>query len=909
MLALREATLLRDQAAAAPEDVSRWEAALQGLEVEGREQPGRAALLAGLTREVQAGLAAAHRDRALLDAVAEVRSGKVDLGLSGTDAAYARAFGDARLDPDSAPPAAVGAALRARPSAVAVAAASALDDWALVRRTYRPHDARWRRPLEAARAADPDPFRDKVRDDVLLPERGSRRDALGALAAAPEAAALPPASAVLLATSLPDEGAVTLLRAVVSHHPDDVWVNYELAAALERLKLSPREEVVRYYTAARSLRPETAHQFAHVLEDMGRGDEAQALFADLAARRPADALNLTCYAGLLKHRGRPEAGAVLERALSAGREAVRLKPDLAKAHSTLGDALQYQGKLVEAVAEYRKALRLNPNYAEAHVNLGLDLRDQGKLDEAVAEHRVAIRLKPDYAAAHSNLGNALRDQGKPGEAADEYRKAIRLKPDLAQAHYNLGNALWAEGKLDEAADEYREAIRLKPDLAQAHHGLGNALKGQGKLDEAADEYREAIRLKPDLAQAHHGLGNALKGQGKLDEAADEYREAIRLKPDYADAHNNLGASLDAEGKHDEAADEYREAIRLKPDLAQAHYNLGVALMSQGKHSEAAAELRKAIRLKPDDVEVHIDLGNTLGLQGKPGEAAAEYREAIRLKPDIAKAHYNLGNAHRAQGKLGDAADEYREAIRLNPDYAEAHCNLGGVLRRQGDYAGSLAMYRKGHELGTRQPGWRYPSAQWVAEAERLAALAERLPALLKGDDQPKDVAERLALANMCYAAKHHAAAARFWAEAFEADPASANDLKAAHRYNAACAVALASSEESADDPPPDENAKARLRTQARVWLRADLERRSKQLDTGIAKARTPVMTALRHWKVDPRPCRSPRPRGPGQVPRGRADGLAIALGRRRGPPEACRWRSALNCARVNSRRLTTRLLD
>jgi Flp pilus assembly protein TadD len=506
--------------------------------------------------------------------------------------------------------------------------------------------------------------------------------------------------------------------------------------------------VVRYYTAARSIRPETAHELAHVLDRTGRGDEALAVFADLVARRPSDARNLGCYAILLKNRGGPGAGAALERAVAAGRE--------------------------------------------------------------------AVRLKPDYAMAHVNLGNALKAQGKVAEAAAEHREAVRLKPDSAMAHYNLGKALVLQGEVAEAVAEHREAVRLKPDLAEAHGNLGNALMAQGEVAEAAAEFREAVRLEPDLAGAHTNLGLALMAQGKVAEAVAEHREAVRLKPDYAEAHSNLGLALEAQGKVAEAVAEHREAVRLEPDSAVAHNNLGTALMAQGKVAEAAAE----------------------------------YREAGRLKPDYAMAHYNLGNALRAQGKADEVVAEYREAIRLEPDYAEAHCNLGGVLRRQGDYAGSLAMYRKGHELGTRRPGWRYPSAQWVAEAERLAALAERLPAILKGDDQPRDVAERLSLAVMCGVAKRHAAAARLWAEAFGADPARANDLKADHRYNAARDASLAGSGPSADDPPPDDDAKARLRTQARDWLRATLGLRSKQLDTDTAEARSAVRNALRHWQAD-----------------------------------------------------------
>ena len=160
------------------------------------------------------------------------------------------------------------------------------------------------------------------------------------------------------------------------------------------------------------------------------------------------------------------------------------------------------------------------------------------------------------------------------------------------------------------------------------------------------------------------------------------------------------------------------------------------------------------------------------------------------------------------------------------------------------------MYRRGHELGSKQPGWRYPSARWVAEAERLAALAERLPALLRGEDRPKDVPERLTLAQMCYFAKRHAAAARFWAEALEADPRLGDDRRAQHRYNAACAVALAAAGQGKDDPSPDETARAKLRERAMGWLRAELAAWTKLLESGPAQARPFIAQTLDHWKVD-----------------------------------------------------------
>jgi Tfp pilus assembly protein PilF len=269
-------------------------------------------------------------------------------------------------------------------------------------------------------------------------------------------------------------------------------------------------------------------------------------------------------------------------------------------------------------------------------------------------------------------------------------------------------------------------------------------------------------------------------------------------------------------------------------------------------TKAIAELRAAIRLRPDDAYVHTTLGAILCDEKRDyAGAEAEFHAAIRLQPDDAQAHYNLGNALKGCGEVSEATAEYRTAIRLQPDHAEAHCNLGHVLRGQGDYAGSLAMLRRGHELGTRQSGWSYPSAQWVAEAERLAAMAARLPALLKGEDRPKDVAERLSLGQMCYDTKRFAAAARFWGEALVTEPTLGDDRRAGHRYNAACVAALAAAGQATDDPKPDDAARAMLRVQALDRLKAEFAAWEKMLDSGDAQARPVVAQTLQHWKVDP----------------------------------------------------------
>ena len=176
---------------------------------------------------------------------------------------------------------------------------------------------------------------------------------------------------------------------------------------------------------------------------------------------------------------------------------------------------------------------------------------------------------------------------------------------------------------------------------------------------------------------------------------------------------------------------------------------GVALNEQGKLDEADRRIPRGDPAQARLPRCLQQLGLPCTDKGKVDEAIAEYRgDAAQAR--LRRAHYNLGIALTNQGKLDEAIAEFRAAIRLNPDYAEANCNLGGALQKQGDYAGALEMYRKGHELGLRRPDWRYPSAAWVAEAERKLTLSNRFPAVLRGDDKPKTNAERLGFALMAY---------------------------------------------------------------------------------------------------------------------------------------------------------------
>ena len=160
---------------------------------------------------------------------------------------YRSAFADAGLGRDGDDSEAVVAAVRA--SRVRGEIVAALDDWASVTRDLRRRE--WL--LAVARGADPDEVRDRLRQPELW------RDAAGLTRVARElrVAELSPQLATALGRVSQSGGeAIALLTATQNRFPQDFWVTFELAWALNQERRW--DEGLGYFRAALACGPNPA---------------------------------------------------------------------------------------------------------------------------------------------------------------------------------------------------------------------------------------------------------------------------------------------------------------------------------------------------------------------------------------------------------------------------------------------------------------------------------------------------------------------------------------------------------------------------------------------------------------------------------------------------------------------------
>ena len=196
--------------------------------------------------------------------------------------------------------------------------------------------------------------------------------------------------------------------------------------------------------------------------------------------------------GLVHHaQGRHGEGAdLIERAMAHNPRVAEYAIDLARVRGA-------QERWVESAAAASIATSLEPQSAVAYCSLGTALMWQGRSVQAEEFIRKAIACDGDYAPAWTALGQVLYHQGRDGEADSAWRKAIAKNPDAAEAHFYLAASRLAVDDFAEGWPEFE--WRAKADPAGVNAPALSAPRWQG----------EPLTGKSILVWGEQGLGEQI----------------------------------------------------------------------------------------------------------------------------------------------------------------------------------------------------------------------------------------------------------------------------------------------------------------------------------------------------------------------------------------------------------------
>ena len=151
-----------------------------------------------------------------------------------------------------------------------------------------------------------------------------------------------------------------------------------------------------------------------------------------------------------------------------------------------------------AVAPLEEAVCLRPQRAKYHELLGQALWQVGDLQAAEEAFLRAVQANPADFGCRAKAGRFYLLAGRAGDADTWYRQALAMAPQNAHLWKEWGDVAFAQDEQEAAMERYQRAVGFNDTLASAHLGLGYVYLRADQQEAAYRCFDRVNELDPSL---------------------------------------------------------------------------------------------------------------------------------------------------------------------------------------------------------------------------------------------------------------------------------------------------------------------------------------------------------------------------------------------------------------------------
>ena len=263
----------------------------------------------------------------------------------------------------------------------------------------------------------------------------------------------------------------------------------------------------------------------------------------------------------------------LKQAVSLFQSSIEHDPLYARSCAGLADAFVQLGNHTyldpeHAYTEARKAaeqaLKIDPELADAHASLGL-VSFVHDWDAAAAEHHLsrAVRLDPASVTARHHFSRVLAARGRFEEALTQARAGVELDPLSVAAAVQLASVLRVAGRSTEAIEQLERAREIFPGEFRVYYCLCFAFASADRGGDAVTAAEVAARVGGRTMFALGALGYAKAQAGSIDEARAILTEMEAARAERYVCPYDIATIYAALGEHDQAFAWLEQAIDVR----------------------------------------------------------------------------------------------------------------------------------------------------------------------------------------------------------------------------------------------------------------------------------------------------------------------------------------------------------
>jgi len=313
-----------------------------------------------------------------------------------------------------------------------------------------------------------------------------------------------------------------------------------------------------------------------------------------------------------------------------------LEPGVAEVHANLGAIYFQERKFDSAVSALRQALKLKPALPKTSALLAMSLSELGRYTEALPGLEKGFRQATDPPLKRMcglQLLRAYSGLRRDSKAAEVALELNRLYPDDPEVLYHTARIFGSVAFLN-----MQKLAQVAPASVWRHQAEAEAYESQGSNDAAISEYRQVLSVDAQRPGIHYRLGRTLLARSRqsntpedVTAASKEFEQELELEPGNANAAYELGEIHRNAGEFDQAGKFFELALRYYPDFEEAHLGLAAVLMSLQKPELALPHLQKAVSLRVGNEVAWYRLSQVQGMMGHDAEQKKAFAEFQRLR--------------------------------------------------------------------------------------------------------------------------------------------------------------------------------------------------------------------------------------------------------------------------------------
>lgn len=330
----------------------------------------------------------------------------------------------------------------------------------------------------------------------------------------------------------------------------------------------------------------------------------------------------------------------MKSARDALEKAVKLDPQNADYHASLGDLWASLSQWNKSLPEYNKSLKLHPDNPLLAIkkNWAKVESENGKPDPALVKKVIAQALAYRQTHPDSTPAGLIAAQGnlflrKPTTALAIFDSILANHPDNQTALIEKSGLLLGQGHEKQSKKLLAQLLTNHPDNVQANLMMASIDHKANKFQEEADHLEKVHRIIPDWIQPALALSS-------VDLALQRFDEAKSISFAIHESHPEIGAALFFLASAEMGLKEYRSALKDFQSLVKKTRNPGpiysmmsVAAIHTGDKARERKYLELALKDSPNDPGVLNNMAYYLANDKNDFPKALRYaRKAVKLSP-------------------------------------------------------------------------------------------------------------------------------------------------------------------------------------------------------------------------------------------------------------------------------------